>query len=122
MGNFINGELVGPRHRPARGRWCFRTWTTCRATRRSSTSSRRRPLLFAAAVVVRRAAPRGAVSGMFLVGYGVFRFLAEFGREPDHGIFGLSYTVSMGQWLSLPMIVYGMWLLLRKKSGTPDAD
>jgi phosphatidylglycerol:prolipoprotein diacylglycerol transferase len=63
-----------------------------------------------------------AVSGMFLVGYGGFRFLAEYFREPDHGIFGLSYTVSMGQWLSLPMIAYGMWLLLRKKSGTPDAD
>jgi phosphatidylglycerol:prolipoprotein diacylglycerol transferase len=62
----------------------------------------------------------GAVSGMFLVGYGVMRFLAEYFREPDHGIFGLSYTVSMGQWLSLPMILLGLWLL-RKKSGTPDA-
>ena len=62
----------------------------------------------------------GAVSGMFLIGYGVLRFLAEYFREPDHGIFGLSYTVSMGQWLSLPMILFGLWLLL-KKSGTPDA-
>jgi len=62
-----------------------------------------------------RPRPRCAVSGMFLVGYGVFRFLAEFFREPDAGIFGLSYTVSMGQWLSLPMIAYGIYLLTRKE-------
>lgn len=57
---------------------------------------------------------RGAVSGMFLIGYGVLRFMAEFFREPDHGIFGVSYVVSMGQWLSLPMILAGLWLLLRR--------
>jgi phosphatidylglycerol:prolipoprotein diacylglycerol transferase len=56
----------------------------------------------------------GAVSGMFMIGYGVLRFAAEYFREPDHGIFGLSYTVSMGQWLSLPMVLFGVWLLLRK--------
>jgi phosphatidylglycerol:prolipoprotein diacylglycerol transferase len=56
----------------------------------------------------------GQVSGMFLIGYGVLRFLAEFFREPDHGIFGLSYVVSMGQWLSLPMIVFGIYLLRRR--------
>ena len=57
--------------------------------------------------------PRGAVSGLFLLGYGSFRFLAEFFREPDAGIFGHSYTVSMGQWLSLPMVAAGAFLLAR---------
>jgi phosphatidylglycerol:prolipoprotein diacylglycerol transferase len=57
---------------------------------------------------------RGAVSGVFLIGYGVLRSVMEFFREPDAGIFGHSYTISMGQWLSLPMIVIGLWLLLRK--------
>lgn len=57
---------------------------------------------------------QGQVSGMFMVGYGVLRFVAEYFREPDHGIFGLSYVVSMGQWLSLPMILFGLWLLLRQ--------
>ncbi|MBI5923322.1 MAG: prolipoprotein diacylglyceryl transferase [Betaproteobacteria bacterium] len=57
--------------------------------------------------------PRAAVSGVFLIGYGVARFVAEFFREPDAGIFGFSYTISMGQWLSLPMIVFGIWLLMR---------
>jgi phosphatidylglycerol:prolipoprotein diacylglycerol transferase len=56
----------------------------------------------------------GRVSGFFLIGYGVLRAAAEFFREPDAGIFGLSYTVSMGQWLSLPMIVAGVWLMLRQ--------
>ena len=58
----------------------------------------------------------GQVSGMFLIGYGVLRFLAEFFREPDHGIFGVSYVVSMGQWLSLPMILFGIYLLRRRQS------
>ncbi|MDD5176626.1 MAG: prolipoprotein diacylglyceryl transferase [Sterolibacterium sp.] len=58
--------------------------------------------------------PRAAVSGMFLIGYGVFRFIAEYFREPDAGIFGFSYTVSMGQWLSLPMVAIGLVLLTRR--------
>jgi phosphatidylglycerol:prolipoprotein diacylglycerol transferase len=57
----------------------------------------------------------GAVSGAFLAGYGTLRFVAEYFREPDAGIFGLSYTISMGQWLSLPMVAFGLWLLLRRR-------
>lgn len=67
----------------------------------------------------RQPRPRAAVSGVFLIGYGAFRFITEFFREPDHGIFGQSYTISMGQWLSLPMILTGIAMLVfayRKKS------
>ncbi|AJC21462.1 prolipoprotein diacylglyceryl transferase [Pandoraea pulmonicola] len=60
----------------------------------------------------RRARPVGAVSGMFLVGYGLFRFLAEFTREPDAFLGLLSFGLSMGQWLSLPMIVAGVIMLV----------
>jgi phosphatidylglycerol:prolipoprotein diacylglycerol transferase len=60
-----------------------------------------------------RPRPTGAVSGMFLIGYGVFRSIGELFRTPDEGIFGQSYTVSMGQWLSLPMILIGAWLVWR---------
>ena len=56
---------------------------------------------------------RGAASGIFLIGYGFFRFITEFFREPDAGIFGQSYMISMGQWLSLPMILVGLLLLVR---------
>lgn len=66
----------------------------------------------------RKPRPLGAVSAVFLMGYGAFRFVAEYFREPDDGIFGFSAVISMGQWLSLPMIVAGVVLLawaLRKK-------
>jgi phosphatidylglycerol:prolipoprotein diacylglycerol transferase len=56
----------------------------------------------------RKERPRGAVSAVFLVGYGAFRFIAEYFRTPDAGIFGRSEVVSMGQWLSLPMILAGL--------------
>jgi len=59
--------------------------------------------------------PTGAVSGVFLIGYGAFRFIAEFFREPDAGIFGHSYAISMGQWLSLPMVLIGVFFLLRAR-------
>jgi phosphatidylglycerol:prolipoprotein diacylglycerol transferase len=61
----------------------------------------------------RKARPIGAVSAVFLIGYGAFRSLAEYFREPDAGIFGLSYFISMGQWLSLPMIAIGIFMLGR---------
>jgi phosphatidylglycerol:prolipoprotein diacylglycerol transferase len=54
--------------------------------------------------------PRAQVSAVFLIGYGVFRFLAEFGREPDSYIGLMALGLSYGQWLSLPMIVAGIAL------------
>ncbi|MHB1359433.1 MAG: prolipoprotein diacylglyceryl transferase [Rhodocyclaceae bacterium] len=56
---------------------------------------------------------RGTVSALFLIGYGSARWIGEYFREPDLGVFGQSYTISMGQWLSLPMIVVGVYLFLR---------
>ncbi len=57
----------------------------------------------------------GRVAGMFLLGYGVSRFVVEFVREPDAhlGLVALEW-MSMGQVLSLPMIFLGAWLLIRK--------
>ena len=52
----------------------------------------------------------GQVSGAFLVGYGLFRFIAEFFREPDDFLGILALGMSMGQWLCLPMIGAGIWL------------
>ncbi len=51
--------------------------------------------------------PRAAVSAAFLIGYGVFRFVAEFAREPDGFLGLLAFGMSMGQWLSAPMILAG---------------
>ena len=54
----------------------------------------------------------GQVSGAFLVGYGVFRFIAEFFREPDSFLGLRAFDLSQGQWLSLPMIAAGVWMWL----------
>ncbi|MDE2145454.1 MAG: prolipoprotein diacylglyceryl transferase [Burkholderiales bacterium] len=55
---------------------------------------------------------RGQVAAAFLVGYGVMRFIAEYFREPDSFLGLLGLGLSMGQWLSLPMIAAGaaLWL------------
>jgi phosphatidylglycerol:prolipoprotein diacylglycerol transferase len=59
-----------------------------------------------------KARPRGAVSALFLIGYGVLRFLVEFTRQPDDYLGLLSLGLSMGQWLSLPMIIAGTGMLI----------
>jgi phosphatidylglycerol---prolipoprotein diacylglyceryl transferase len=52
------------------------------------------------------------LSGLFLTGYGTARFMVEFVREPDTHL-GLLYAyLSMGQWLSLPMILLGAIIML----------
>ncbi|MBM3117181.1 prolipoprotein diacylglyceryl transferase [Jeongeupia naejangsanensis] len=67
---------------------------------------------------------RGQVSALFLLGYGGFRFIAEFAREPDDFLGLLAGQLSMGQWLSLPMIIAGgvlFWLASNRPAETPQA-
>jgi phosphatidylglycerol:prolipoprotein diacylglycerol transferase len=52
------------------------------------------------------------VSGLFLLGYGLLRFLVEYTREPDRFLGLLSLGLSMGQWLSLPMAAAGAGILI----------
>jgi phosphatidylglycerol:prolipoprotein diacylglycerol transferase len=59
-----------------------------------------------------RPRPRGAVSGAFLIGYGLVRFVVEYTREPDHFLGVLSLGLSMGQWLSAPMVLLGAGMML----------
>ncbi|MBK9426331.1 MAG: prolipoprotein diacylglyceryl transferase [Gammaproteobacteria bacterium] len=60
----------------------------------------------------RRQRPTGAVGGLFLTLYGLFRFLVEFVREPDRNIgFDLFDWLTRGQLLSLPMILAGLLLI-----------
>jgi prolipoprotein diacylglyceryl transferase len=53
---------------------------------------------------------RGQVAAAFLFGYGLFRFIAEYWREPDAQLGFLSLGLSMGQWLSIPMLLAGVAL------------
>ena len=66
----------------------------------------------------------GQVSGAFLMGYGVLRFLAEFFREPDRFLGLLTFGMSMGQWLCLPMIAAGvaLWIWGRGRPAGAAAD
>jgi phosphatidylglycerol:prolipoprotein diacylglycerol transferase len=60
-------------------------------------------------------ARHGLIGGVFLAGYGIARIISEAFREPDSflGFFALGTT--MGQWLSLPMVVAGLVLIVRAK-------
>ncbi len=65
----------------------------------------------------------GAVSGMFLIGYGVLRSFAEFYRQPEDGFMGiLTLGITMGQWLSIPMILAGMATLIWAKHQTSNPN
>lgn len=56
----------------------------------------------------------GSVSGLFLLGYGLARSAVEFFREPDAHLGFIGFDVlTMGQLLSLPMILIGLYLLMR---------
>lgn len=115
VGNFINGELWGRVADPSLP-WAM-------AFPQSGDLQPRHPsqlyhvgleglaLFIILWVFARHERPRGALTGAGLAGYGFFRFITEYFREPDAGIFGQSYTISMGQWLSLPMLAVGLLLL-----------
>ena len=65
---------------------------------------------------------QGQVAAAFLMGYGVFRFIAEFFREPDAYLLWLQQQtgMSMGQWLCVPMMVGGaaLWLWAGRRPQT----
>ncbi|XNT91763.1 prolipoprotein diacylglyceryl transferase [Bordetella pertussis] len=115
LGNFINGELWG---RPTDVPWAM-------IFPQSGDGLPRHPSqlyeLGLEGIVVLFALlwwysskPRaaGQVSAMFLMGYGAFRFLVEFTREPDNFLGLLAAGLSMGQWLSIPMVLAGAGLYL----------
>ncbi len=110
MGNFINGELWG---RPTTLPWGMVFPQTADGIARHPSQLYEMGLEgFALFALVwwfaRKPRPTGQISAVFLMGYGVFRFLAEFTREPDIYLGLLAGGLSMGQLLSLPMILAGM--------------
>lgn len=112
LGNFINGELWG---RPTDVPWAMIFPQVDSLPRHPSQLYElglEGIVLFAFMwLFARRPQPLGAVSGAFLVGYGTLRFLVEFTREPDSFLGILALGMSMGQWLSVPMILGGLVML-----------
>jgi phosphatidylglycerol---prolipoprotein diacylglyceryl transferase len=117
IANFINGELWGrvtdvpwamvfptggpePRH-PSQLYECFLEgavlFTVLWALQRF-TPARQRP---------------GTLTGVFLIGYGIARIIVEFFRQPDAQLGFLFWGITMGQLLSVPVLLAGLWLVLR---------
>lgn len=129
VGNFIGGELWG-RHSDAPWAMIFANsiqpggWQSAELKAAWSSGAldhlARHPsqlyqalgeglaLFILLAVFARRPRPVAAVSGLFMIGYGCFRFIAEFFREPDGHIgFIIGEWLTMGMVLSLPMVLAG---------------
>ena len=62
----------------------------------------------------------GALTGIFLVGYGVARITGEYFREPDAFLGFLAFGTTMGQILSIPMVAAGLWLIIRARPAEVD--
>jgi phosphatidylglycerol---prolipoprotein diacylglyceryl transferase len=57
----------------------------------------------------------GLLTGVFLCGYAVARIIGEFFRQPDAFLGFLAFGATMGQVLSLPMFLVGLWLVVRAR-------
>jgi len=57
----------------------------------------------------------GKLVGIFILGYGIARFLVELVRQPDRGLESLPWGLSMGQTLTVPMILGGIYLIATAK-------
>lgn len=118
LGNFINGELWG---RPSDLPWAM-------VFPQAGDRLARHPsqlyqfalegLLLGIVLMWYSRFPRrpAQISGMFLFGYGLARFVVEFVREPDAFMPALALDLTMGQWLSMPMILVGIFLILSKQT------
>lgn len=125
LANFVNGELYG---RPADVPWAM-------IFPRDPLHLPRHPsqlyeagleglLLFIVLYFFARgrAADRpGLLGGIFLLGYGLCRMTAEFFREPDPQLGFLWGGATMGQLLSIPVAIAGIWLIVRSLSRPPAA-
>lgn len=124
MGNFINGELWG---RPTDVAWGMVFPQVDALVRHPSQLYEvglEGIVLFTLLwLYSSKPRPTGAISALFLLGYGSFRFLVEYTREPDSYLGLLSLGMSMGQWLSLPMILIGivMYVVCTRNKAAPKS-
>ncbi|ALU44477.1 prolipoprotein diacylglyceryl transferase [Pseudoalteromonas rubra] len=113
IGNFINGELWG---RATDVPWAVVFPTGGSIARHPSQlyeAFLEGLVLFIMLIWYRKQPrPAGSVAGLFLLGYGTFRFIVEYFREPDAHIGLYAGMISQGQILSLPMVIGGLGLML----------
>ncbi|KTD62264.1 prolipoprotein diacylglyceryl transferase [Legionella spiritensis] len=117
VGNFINGELWG---RPANVPWAMIFPDSDGQPRHPSQLYELGLEGVALFILVwwyaAKPRPAGRVSAVFLMGYATSRFLVEFFREPDVQLGYLAFGwLTMGQLLSIPMLLAGIWLWWAKR-------
>jgi phosphatidylglycerol:prolipoprotein diacylglycerol transferase len=119
IANFINGELWG---RVSNVPWAMVFPTGGPEPRHPSQlyeAGMEGLLLFALLFALQRwtdARMRpGLLTGVFLIGYAVARIIAEFFRQPDSQLGFLIFGATMGQLLSVPLLLIGLWLVWRAK-------
>ena len=113
LGNFINGELWGRVTDSSLG-MVFPTGGSLPRHPSQLYEAALEGVLFFIILWVYSAKPRPrmAVSGLFLLGYGIFRFIVEFFRQPDAHIgFDAFNFLSRGQLLCIPMVLFGAFLI-----------
>ena len=134
LGNFINGELWGrvdpsfhytmifPGSRaedlallPTHPEWLFDAYGALprHASQLYELALEGVVLFLILNLFIRKPRPTGSVSGLFLIGYGLFRIIVEFFRQPDAQFTGgwVQY-ISMGQILSIPMVLAGIIMMV----------
>ncbi len=117
IGNFINGELWG---RPSQLPWAM-VFPDADAQPRHPSQLYECGLEGVVLFVflwwyARKPRPQGAISALFLIGYAISRFTVEFFRQPDIqlGFIALNW-ITMGQLLSLPMLIAGLALFYKSR-------
>ncbi len=114
LGNFINGELYG---RPTDVAWCMvfpGGGELCRHPSQLYEACLEGVALFVLLWVIgTMTTPPGTVFWSFFVGYGIFRIIAELFREPDVHLGFFFDALTMGQLLSVPMVLFGAAMIAR---------
>ena len=113
LGNFINGELYG---RPTDVAWCMvfpGGGAACRHPSQLYEAALEGALLFAVLwALARTPRPPGTIFWSFVAGYGVVRSVVELFREPDAHLGFVLGPFTMGQLLSIPMILLGLVMIV----------
>ena len=121
VGNFLNGELFG---RPTDGSWGFIFPTDPFQLPRHPSQLYEGfyegifLIILMTLVQKNLNLAGGVLSGIFLISYGIGRFIIEFFRQPDWHLGFVIGELSMGQLLCIPMIVLGILIILKKRNET----
>jgi phosphatidylglycerol:prolipoprotein diacylglycerol transferase len=116
IGNFINGELWGKVTTSPLGMFIQEQGVSRYPSQLYEAFLEGLVLFVILWLYSKKTRPLMTVSALFLIFYGLFRFIIEFVRVPDVQLGYLAFDwLTMGQLLSLPMIILGIYLIVKAK-------